>query len=143
MIVMERLRADHVAGLDLQPAQRGMAPALTLEYGQALVAQEGVAWAAVDDVAGVLGCAGLVEVWRDRAIAWALVTPAALHHWVAVHRLVRDVLRDAPWRRVEMHVDVDHDAAVRWAERLGFVREGRMRAFTTDGRDCYLYARIK
>lgn len=142
MIRLERLRADHIAGLKVQAAQQSIAPSLTLAYGRDLAEQPGVGWAAVED-GRVLGCAGVVEVWRDRGIAWALFSEDALRHWTRVHRATLAVLEDAPWRRIEMHVDVGHAAAARWAERLHFQYEGRMRAFTSDGRDCFLYARVR
>lgn len=64
---------------------------------------------------------------------------------VALTRAVRRVL-DAPgYKRLEMCVDAEHPAAIRWAELLGFERETPkpMRAFTPAGRAAYLYGRVR
>jgi len=67
----------------------------------------------------------------------------ALAQFKTIHRVVLAVLVAAPWRRIEMAVDCEHASAYRWAQRLGFACEGRMRAYTPDGRDSFLFARIK
>lgn len=142
MIYLERLRPAHVTEIHLQPAQQLVQAVLSPEYAEQLVAQPGVAWAALLD-GQTLACAGMTEVGPQRAIAWALFSEAALRHFGPIHRATRQILAEVPWRRVEMAVDAQHVAAIRWAERLGFAREGLMRAYTADGRDCFLYARVK
>lgn len=142
MIFLERLRPAHVTEIRLQPAQELAQAVLSPEYAEQLCAQPGVAWAAV--MGGqTLACAGMTEITPQRAIAWALFAPAALRHFGPIHRATGRILAEAPWRRLEMAVDARHAAAIRWAERLGFEREGLMRAYTADGRDCFLYARVK
>jgi RimJ/RimL family protein N-acetyltransferase len=76
-------------------------------------------------------------------MAWAMFSEGALRQFKLIHRVVRAVLNGAKWRRIEMTVDANHAAAIAWAERLGFEREGLMRAVTPDGRDCFLYAKVK
>ena len=46
-------------------------------------------------------------------------------------------------RRIEAAVDAEYTISQRWHELMSFQREGRMRAYTPDGRDAYLYARIR
>ncbi|WP_369064774.1 GNAT family N-acetyltransferase [Burkholderia gladioli] len=141
-MIAERLRPDHILGVDLQPAQAGIAGVLTLAYAEHLCTLPGVGWALVDG-GETLGCGGIVEVWENRAQAWTLISPALLRRFRPAHRMVRDILNDAPWRRIEMDVDAEHVAGVAWAERLGFVLEGVRHKYTADGRDVMLYARIK
>ncbi|WP_186058641.1 GNAT family N-acetyltransferase [Burkholderia gladioli] len=141
-MIAERLRPDHILAVDLQPAQATIGGVLTPSYAEHLCTLPGVGWALVDQ--GVtLGCGGIVEVWPNRAQAWTLISPALLRQFRAAHRMVRAVLDDAPWRRIEMDVDAEHAAGVAWAERLGFALEGVRRKYTADGRDVMLFARIK
>jgi hypothetical protein len=63
---------------------------------------------------------------------------------VQVHRATQRMLTATTIRRIEAHVDCNYAAGHRWVAMLGFVKEGGpMRAFTPDGRDCDLYARVK
>lgn len=142
MILLERLTTAHIQAITLQPAQACVQGVLTAEFARDLTQHKGVGWAAVRD-GRVIAAAGIVEMWEHRATAWALFSQDAIDGFIQIHRAVRDVLADAPWRRVEMTVDAQHDAGVRWAERLGFQCEGRMRAYTADGRDCFLFAKVK
>lgn len=137
-----RMKAEHVQAVQLQAAQEYAMPMIDAQHARELAEAAGVAWAAVD-AGRVLACAGIVQAHEQRGLAWAMFSSDALRQFKLIHRLVRQVVDAAPWRRVEMMVDVRHDAAVRWAERLGFEREGLMRAVTPDGRDCFLYAKVK
>lgn len=93
----------------------------------------------------VLACAGVAEVWTGRAVAWALISQDAGRHMFGVHRAVSGFLAQAPYRRIEAMVDAGFDAAHRWIRLLGFVCEtpNGMRGFNPDGRDSYLYSRVK
>lgn len=117
-------------------------PMITAEHAQQLANADGVAWAALDGE-DVIACAGIVQVHEQRGMAWAMFSERALCQFKLIHRVVRAVLEGTQWRRIEMTVDVRHSAAIQWAERLGFKREGLMRAVTPDGRDCFLYAKVK
>lgn len=141
-MIAERLTPEHILSVDLQPAQARTAGVLTREYAEHLCSISSVGWAIVEN--GVtLGCGGIVEIWENRAQAWTLISSALLSRFRPAHRMVRAVLDDAPWRRIEMDVDASHEAGIAWAEHLGFVNEGVRRKFTVDGRDVILYARVK
>lgn len=137
-----RMRAEHVQAVQLQEAQAFAIPMITAEHAQQLANADGVAWTALDGDE-VIACAGIVQVHEQRGIAWAMFSDRALRQFKLIHRVARAVLERSQWRRIEMTVDVRHDAAIQWAERLGFEREGVMRAVTPDGRDCFLYAKVK
>ncbi len=136
-----RFQAEHLSGLQLQSAQRDMARYMSQAYGAALE-QAGNAFTAIKD-GRVLGCAGVERVWPDRGIAWSLLGAISPSEMLAVHRRVAGFLDDQALRRIEMTVDAAHAPGHRWARMLGFQFEGTLRAFTPDGRDCALYARIK
>lgn len=141
---VEPLRAHHLTRLTLQDAQAYFGPEMAKpEYIRALI-ETGQAFAAVDGDT-VIGCAGVVEVWDNRAMAWALLSRDAGRHMMTVHRLVAGFLAQAKWRRIEATVDAGFDAGHRWMKLLGFRLETPepMRGYRPDGGDCFLYARVK
>lgn len=92
-----------------------------------------------------VACAGVVEMWPNRGHAWALLGDNAGPHMIAITRAIRAFLDALPLRRVEMAVDPDFPAALRWARMLGFECEtpSPMRAYCPDGRGAYLFARVR
>ena len=137
-------RPEHVRALELQDAQRFFSGAASgVEYGQAL-AQSGSAFTALDGDR-VIACSGCVEIWDNRAMAWALISKDAGRHMLGVHKAVAGFLAGAKWRRIEATVDVGFEAGMRWMAMLGFELEtpAPMRAYHPNGGDCYLFARVK
>lgn len=131
----------HLEALMLQPSQAIMQPMLAdPSYGPSL-AEAGPAYSAVHGDA-VFACAGIIPQWNGRAVAWALIASEAGRHMVTIHKAVRRALDLHKFRRIETAVASDFEQGHRWARLLGFEREGRMRAYTPDGRDCDLYARV-
>lgn len=92
-----------------------------------------------------IAAAGVVELWRDRGYAWALLGVDAAPHLLPITREIRSFLDALPCRRVEMAVDPEFPQALRWARMLGFERETPepMRSYYPDGRSAYLYARVR
>lgn len=137
------LEAWHLDAIELQPAQRNLQGVLrTAEYREALLCCP-VAFTAIDEDEKVVGSAGLIPIWPGREIAWTLLSDCGPVQFVNVHRAVKALLDGREMRRIEMTVDAHHASAHRWARLLGFRKEGRMRAFTPDGRDADLYARVQ
>lgn len=134
-------QAEHLNGLRLQPAQQDMAWYMSQAYGAAL-AHSGNGFSAIKGNR-VLGCAGLELIWANRGIAWSLLGELTAIEMLAIHRRVSEFLDDQSLRRIEMTVDSGHAPGHRWAGMLGFQHEGKLQAYTPDGRDCDLYARIK
>lgn len=136
------LKPEHILAVQLQPAQDFAMPFVTERQAVDIAAARGIGWTAMDGDQ-VLACAGIVHVHDERGLAWSMISEGALRQFKTIHRVISRVVDSAPWRRVEMIVDCEHAAGRRWAERMGFEQEGRMRAYTPDGRDCFLYARVK
>lgn len=130
----------HALGMRVQPNQ-ALPPD---EFLRALATPAGEAYTGMVD-GRPIGCAGVVELWKGRALAWALLAEDAGPHMVSVTRAIRFFLATVPYRRVEMAVDAEFPAAIRWAEMLGFKRETPepMPAYLPNGRACYQYARVK
>ena len=132
---------SHLDRLLLQPSQALMQPTLAdPSYGPSLAAA-GPAYSAVDGDA-VFACAGIIPQWEGRAVAWALIASEAGRNMVRIHKAVSRALAVHQYRRIETAVASDFEQGHRWALMLGFEREGRMRGYTPDGRDCDLYARV-
>lgn len=139
---IEPFKPEHLHRIELQKAQAMLSPEIVKpEYGPALVAA-GPCYSIVDgDV--VFACAGFYPQWDGRAIVWALVGANAGRHFLRLHRAVLRAFEIHPYRRVETCVLAGFSEGCRWAEMLGFEREGYMRAYAPDGSDFHLYARVK
>jgi RimJ/RimL family protein N-acetyltransferase len=110
-------------------------------YGEAL-AREELAFSGF--VRGtVVACAGLIQQWPGRALTWALMSAEARPFMTQITRAIVRQMDRSGIRRIESAVDVSYPVSQRWHTIMGFEREGLMRAYTPDGRDCFLYARVK
>ena len=137
-------RPEHVRALELQDAQRFFSGAASgVEYGQAL-AQSGSAFTALDGDR-VIACSGCVEIWDNRAMAWALISKDAGRHMVGIHKAVAGYLSAAKYKRIEAWVDEGFEPGMRWLELLGFTRETPlpMRGVRPDGGSCFLFSKVK
>lgn len=132
----------HLRSLRPQAAQLVGQPALMDERNAIGLGQAGPCWSCRDGDL-TLGVAGIVDRTPGRGICWALFSDELLGRFGAVHRAAVRFIAGGRYRRLEMTVDPNHTAAVRWALRLGFVKEGRMRSYAPDGRDIDLYAWVR
>lgn len=141
MIILP-FKAEHLLGMQLQRAQDGSKPFITEEYAKMLEGQ--FAFTAVTEDEEVVAVGGVTELWANRALAWTFIDSRAGKHFVALHKIVRDLLDIVPYRRVEAETSCDFEPGHRWLRMLGFEMEApRMRAFQVDGGDSSLYARVK
>ena len=84
-----------------------------------------------------LGCGGLYEVHKFRAVAWGMPCPGHPKAFRGMHYLIKKVLREKveTYRRIEAYIDPEFSQAVRWAKALGFRKEGELKPyFFPDGR---------
>ncbi len=137
-------RPEHLRALELQEAQSYFNGDLASEAYAQMLATTGNAFTAIDGNT-VIACAGCMEIWDNRATAWALVSKGAGRHMIGVTKAISGFLAAAKWRRIEAYVDVGFEAGMRWMEMLGFKQETPvpMRGFRPDGGDCYMFARVK
>lgn len=92
----------------------------------------------------VVGCAGVVEQWPGRFVAWAYFSPRAKRYWKSIHKAVKAFLFSLPARRIEMDVRYGFKDGLRWAVRLGFLVEAPRRvAYFADGSDAVTLALVK
>jgi hypothetical protein len=91
-----------------------------------------------------MACAGIVPMWPGRAMAWASLSFRAGTYLKAITRRTRIELECAPFTRIEMYIRPDFPQAVRWATvHLGFKYEATMECGGVDGRDLWVFVRIK
>ena len=130
----------HLLQIEVQPEQRNDQTLRKADSAQSL-GEAGPVFTLLDgDIP--LAIAGVANCEPGRGLAWAVLAPSVDGYALALHRGVTRFLAMQTYRRLEAVVDCEHTTAIRWIERLGFEREGRMRKYAPTGRDCYLYSRI-
>lgn len=118
-----------------------LSSSLTHVYGHSL-AVAGPCYSAVSGM-DVIACAGIVEFWTGRAMVWSLLSAEMPRYKKSIHAAVYRFLKGYRVRRLECVVDPRHEAAKRWAERLGFHVERLMPLYTPNGEDQLMYVRLE
>lgn len=136
---VEPYQPEHLRLLKLQPIQRWCQSMLDDELLNELKSCEGYT-GFIGDVPVI--CAGTIELWHGRHLAWSFLGEQAGKHMFQITRVVSRYLEMKQFRRVEAYVDSDFPQGHRWIKRLGFTYEGTMEAFLPDGRNQALYARV-
>lgn len=91
-----------------------------------------------------VAAAGIFPVFKDRAMAWAVLGADSGPYMRPITRKVKAALDLDHHKRVEMYVTTDFKEAHRWAKMLGFVCEAEcLRYHGVFGQDEALYARFK
>lgn len=94
-----------------------------------------------------IGAYGIIEMWPGVARVWALFSQDLItnHPTLLSLHVIRDLERTDHFKfhRIEATAAADHKAAAVFLSWLGFARECLMRRYTVDGKDTYLYARVK
>lgn len=120
-----------------------MEQAYFMQDGFKYLVQDNFSLSAWDGVE-CIGVAGIMSLYKTRAVAWAFIGKNAAPHMVGITRKVKQVIEDYPAKRIEMLVNYEFLAGHRWAKMLGFkVEAERMRYSGIYGHDETLYARIK
>jgi RimJ/RimL family protein N-acetyltransferase len=133
--------ASHIKSIMLQPQQQQFFQYFNPDYAEALK-ESGPAFTGICD-GRILGCAGVVKQWENRAIAWALLSGDLGNEFVRIHRAVKRFLDMTEFNRIEAHVEANFEQGHRWIQMLGFTQEGYMKEFNPNGGDACLYARLK
>jgi hypothetical protein len=137
-------KAIHLQWLELQQAQAYLSADFAQPEQARLIEQAGNSFTAM--VGGkVIACAGTVEIWTDRAVAWALISKDAGRNMVGLHKAVAGYFSAAKYKRIEAWVDEGFEPGMRWLRLLGFTLETPtpMRGFRPDGGSCFLFSKVK
>ena len=103
----------------------------------------GPAFTAIED-GQVIACAGLVEQWRGRAVAWLITGPQTGRHLVAITKAAVRFFNSHPeYRRIEGYVVEGNHVSAQWHVLMGFKIEGFMEAFTPEGRGAFMFGWIR
>ena len=144
MIETVKLKADHLMQLLEQDITEIMLkPHITRESAENLEKQD-YTFTCISKLTGkIVFCGGVTEYWKNRGEAWAILNKGCTKEFIGVHNATRRLFEVCPIRRIEAAVEVDFMEGHRWVRALGFKMEAeRLRAYTIDGRDVSLYARI-
>ena len=85
---------------------------------------------------------GYCIVWEGRHHFWALMSKESARCMLNIIKIGQEKLDQMRVRRMEATVSCDFPQAIKFIERLGFTREGRLAKFFNDGNDAYMYARV-
>ena len=95
----------------------------------------------------IIGCAGVALLWEGVGEGWFMGSERMQKNRYSVIRYVRKMLfkhqENGPLRRIHANVRADWPEALRFAEFLGFTKEGLLRKFGPDGKDYYVLGRVK
>lgn len=132
---------EHLRRLQLQPAQAWLAPRLTDDLLQFLAELD--AYTGFDTDGEPIVCAGLMGTAPDCAMVWSYISERAGRHMVSVTKAVLRFLELKAPHRTELLVDEGFEAGYRWAELLGFTREGHIKSPETGIPDQVLFVRVR
>ena len=93
-----------------------------------------------------VGCFGVRIYWPHVGEAWVILSKDVKDYGAANpygKRCFERLIDEYNLHRVGAFVRTDRPEFVRYAEYMGFEREGTCRKFMPDGTDCYMYARIR
>jgi len=135
-------KAEHLDWIELKEGQEYM------KGNMEIIKQQAGLGLAFTLMAGekVVCCSGVSQLWNNSAEAWLIVSKDFPQYGKIAAKLIKKFLMwvEPPvYSRVQMSVRSDFDEAVRFAEFLGFEREGVMRKYGPDGVDYYMYARVR
>jgi hypothetical protein len=130
---------EHLAQIKL-PARQAEYYDRLIQPGYAESLATGPAWTALAR-GRVIGCAGFLEQWSGRAIAWAMAGDIPTDSGPSILEKLKSVISEQTGR-IEFTAPTNNGAACGVAHALGFVEEGLMRSYGPDGSDHILFARV-
>ena len=98
----------------------------------------------IDDDGIVWACGGVAEQEPHRALSWILIREGiGVSRFRRLHKETTIFFDSLDYNRIELVADAHFDDSSKWATLLGFKLEGLMYEYFPNGRDGFLYARIK
>ena len=129
---------------ELQPQEHQAHVMSIVTPEQAKTLETKWAFTGKDNDGKVLICAGVIEVWANRGLAWTYIDKDAGKHFKAIHNASKRFFDYCPLNRIEATVHVNFEQGHRWMRLLGFTLEAKvMRMFLPNGEDMALYAKVK
>jgi RimJ/RimL family protein N-acetyltransferase len=142
MIIVQQLTPAHAKAIGIQKAQLSVGVLLETEgYVESLISA-GPAYACLADNK-VIAMAGVSMFWKGRGHAWATIADNGRPYLKAITKEVLNFLKFTSISRIETSVDCRFEAGHKWAQMLGFEKEGTMRSWGPNGENYDLYSRVK
>lgn len=95
----------------------------------------------------IIGVAGIDPIWEGVGEIWMMLTPYVDKNIKEVYKCIREGIKklidECKLRRVESYGRVDFPQCHVLFKHLGFKVEGKKEAYTPDGVDCVMYAKVK
>ncbi len=140
-------QVEHLKQINLRPFDEQVIMGVPNMIDQYIVmAENGIAYTGIDKEGNIIGIGGVAIFWPGVGFGWVLTSELLLKYKIWFHRTIKDILELTVMarnlHRIEGLILKDHIVSQRWAERLGFIREGLLRQYDSSKNDYYLYARI-
>jgi hypothetical protein len=120
----------HLALINLQ---KGQSFEMVTEQEAEMASQMGPAWTLTRPDGHVIGCGGFVITAPEQAIGWAYIAQDAGKKMLCLVRMMRAMIEDPPWGRVDFLVHDEFPQAHRMAKMLGAERTGGVTINSRDG----------
>jgi len=139
-------KAEHLAVLDLQDAQKGESP--PWRDVSVMRSLEGpwsyTGFAARDGILRPVVAGGVLQLWPSTGLAWAFVGRDAGPHLLGMIKRTRAVFATTDFQRIEAHVHTEFKAGHRLVKAIGFrVETPIKRRNRYDGGDDVGYVMIR
>lgn len=116
-----------------------------LMQGETLEKADGYAWT-IWDPPNIVFCAGLIRLWCGTGELWLVCDNRISHYVRELYQYAKHLLEHTmdlmSLVRAQTEIQSDWEVALKFAERMGFRREGLLKKFK-DGQDYFMYARIR
>jgi hypothetical protein len=103
----------------------------------------GIAFSALDKDGNLCGAAGITSPWAGLGEAWTLLTPEVKASSFFLHRkvvrIMKGIIHNNGFHRVQSQVQLSDPVAVAWILRLGFHQEASLEKYSTTREDYGLF----
>jgi len=135
--------AQSILGLGMNEPAFELRP----EHHKYVVSMEEVGMSFTGTVNSIpIAAGGVNHLWDNVAEGWVIASKEIWKYPITCARAIKirtDYLAtNNKIKRIQTSVKSDCDKAIRFAEWLGFKREGLMKQYGPDGSDYYLYAKV-
>lgn len=104
-------------------------------------------YVAIDELGRIGMMFGFYQVWDGVVELWAVTTTNFDYHKIAYTRIIKAKLNEgmalSDVHRMQVYIKAKYPGLIKWAEVLGFTREGLHPKMGSDQEDYYSYGRIK
>lgn len=139
----ETFKTEHLE--KIIPAGGGKVPGLIIEQTKASERNGSLIAFSLMHNNEIVAIGGICEIWPGVGDSFSIMSESAMRYpkslFAAFAANLKVGLKIGGFRRVQASVLVGFDAGVRFIEKLGYEREGIMKAWGPDGSDYFLYAR--